>query len=106
MMSLMCTSTALNPARSNAAAISTWPFTPCSRRMAMLGRENLLPPPCRGITSDLAEVSFSLVEWLVVSLRVGEGVEVWLALATSPPPPPPPPPPRGGGGRGGGVGGT
>ena len=34
----MCTSTASKPARSNAAAISTWPFTPCSRRMATRGR--------------------------------------------------------------------
>ena len=31
----MWTSTASNPARSKAAAISIWPFTPCSRRMAM-----------------------------------------------------------------------
>ena len=36
MMSLMCTSTAAKPARSNAAAISTWPFTPCSRRIAIV----------------------------------------------------------------------
>ena len=34
----MCTSTASKPARSNAAAISTWPFTPCSRRIATRGR--------------------------------------------------------------------
>ena len=38
MMSLMCTSTASKPARSNAAAISTWPLTPCSRRIATRGR--------------------------------------------------------------------
>ena len=37
-MSLMCTSQASNPARSNAAPISTCPFTPCSRRMATRGR--------------------------------------------------------------------
>ena len=37
-MSLMCTSYASNPARSNAAAISTWPLTPCSRRIATFGR--------------------------------------------------------------------
>ena len=37
-MSLMCTSCASNPARSNAAAISTSPLTPCSRRIAMGGR--------------------------------------------------------------------
>ena len=34
----MCTSTASKPARSNAAAISTWPLTPCSRRIATRGR--------------------------------------------------------------------
>ena len=34
----MCTSTASKPARSNAAAISTWPLTPCSRRIAIAGR--------------------------------------------------------------------
>ena len=33
----MCTSKAAKPARSNAAAISTWPLTPCSRRTAMRG---------------------------------------------------------------------
>ena len=38
MMSLMCTSCASKPARSNAAAISTSPFTPCSRRIAIGGR--------------------------------------------------------------------
>ena len=37
-MSLMCTSTAAKPARSKAAAISTWPLTPCSRRIAIRGR--------------------------------------------------------------------
>jgi hypothetical protein len=37
-MSVMCTSTARNPARVKAAAISTSPFTPCSRRMATAGR--------------------------------------------------------------------
>ena len=37
IMSLMVTSTAAKPARSKAAAISIWPFTPCSRRMAMRG---------------------------------------------------------------------
>ena len=36
--SVMCTSTASNPARSKAAAISTCPLTPCSRRMATRGR--------------------------------------------------------------------
>ncbi len=36
--SLMCTSTHSKPARSKAAAISTWPLTPCSRRIAMRGR--------------------------------------------------------------------
>ena len=36
--SLMCTSYASKPARSNAAAISTWPLTPCSRRIATRGR--------------------------------------------------------------------
>jgi hypothetical protein len=40
-MSLICTSTAAKPARSKAAAISTWPLTPCSRRMATLGRAPL-----------------------------------------------------------------
>ena len=34
----MCTSTASKPARSNATAISTWPLTPCSRRIATRGR--------------------------------------------------------------------
>ena len=34
----MCTSTASKPARSKAAAISIWPLTPCSRRMATRGR--------------------------------------------------------------------
>ena len=34
----MCTSTGANPARSNAAAISTWLLTPCSRRIATRGR--------------------------------------------------------------------
>ena len=34
----MCTSKAAKPARSNAAAISTWPLTPCSRRIAIAGR--------------------------------------------------------------------
>ena len=34
----MCTSTAVKPARSKAAAISTWPLTPCSRRTATPGR--------------------------------------------------------------------
>ncbi len=34
----MCTSNASKPARSNAAAISTWPLTPCSRRIATRGR--------------------------------------------------------------------
>ena len=37
----MCTSTDSKPARSNAAAISTWPFTPCSRRMATRGRASV-----------------------------------------------------------------
>ena len=37
MMSLMWTSTASKPARSNAAAISIWPLTPCSRRIATRG---------------------------------------------------------------------
>ena len=37
-MSLMCTSTASKPARSKAAAISTWPLTPCSRSIATRGR--------------------------------------------------------------------
>ncbi len=41
IISLMCTSTAVKPARSNAAAISIWPLTPCSRRMAMRGRAPL-----------------------------------------------------------------
>ena len=36
--SLMCTSNASKPARSNAAAISIWPLTPCSRRIATFGR--------------------------------------------------------------------
>ena len=36
--SVMCTSMASNPARVNAAAISTWPLTPCSRRIATRGR--------------------------------------------------------------------
>ena len=40
----MCTSTASKPARSNAAAISTWPLTPCSRRMATRG---LAPVPTK-----------------------------------------------------------
>ena len=34
----MWTSIAAKPARSNAAAISTWPLTPCSRRIAIAGR--------------------------------------------------------------------
>ena len=34
----MCTSTASKPARSNATAISIWPLTPCSRRIATFGR--------------------------------------------------------------------
>ena len=34
----MCTSNASKPARSNAAAISIWPLTPCSRRIATRGR--------------------------------------------------------------------
>ena len=34
----MWTSMAAKPARSKAAAISTWPLTPCSRRMATRGR--------------------------------------------------------------------
>ena len=34
----MCTSNASKPARSNAAAISTCPFTPCSRSIATRGR--------------------------------------------------------------------
>ena len=38
-MSVMCTSTASKPARWNAAAISTWPLTPCSRRIATRGRD-------------------------------------------------------------------
>ncbi len=33
----MCTSTGVKPARAKAAAISTSPLTPCSRRMATLG---------------------------------------------------------------------
>ena len=37
-ISLMCTSTAAKPARSNAAAISICPLTPCSRRIATRGR--------------------------------------------------------------------
>src|SRR5438105_5010296 len=41
----MWTSTASKPARSNATAISTCPFTPCSRRMAMRGRA----PPAVGV---------------------------------------------------------
>ena len=36
--SVMCTSTAANPARWNAYAISVWLLTPCSRRIAMRGR--------------------------------------------------------------------
>ena len=36
--SLMWTSFASKPARSKAAAISTWPLTPCSRRIASRGR--------------------------------------------------------------------
>ena len=36
--SVMCTSHASKPARSNAAAISTWPLTPCSRSTATRGR--------------------------------------------------------------------
>ena len=36
-MSDMCTSTAAKPARMKAAAISTWLFTPCSRRIATRG---------------------------------------------------------------------
>jgi hypothetical protein len=38
----MCTSMAAKPARSKAAAISTWPLTPCSRRIAMRGRRRLM----------------------------------------------------------------
>ncbi|MNE31379.1 hypothetical protein D3C76_988370 [compost metagenome] len=38
----MCTSMAAKPARSKAAAISTWPLTPCSRRMATCGRTPFL----------------------------------------------------------------
>ena len=34
----MCTSTGAKPARSKAAAISTWLLTPCSRRIATRGR--------------------------------------------------------------------
>ena len=34
----MCTSYASKPARSNAAAISMWPLTPCSRSTAIFGR--------------------------------------------------------------------
>ena len=36
--SVMCTSSAAKPARSNAAAISIWLLTPCSRRIATRGR--------------------------------------------------------------------
>ena len=42
--SVMCTSTASKPARSNAAAISICPLTPCSRRIATRGRA---PPRAR-----------------------------------------------------------
>ena len=47
--SVMCTSTASNPASANAAAISTCPFTPCSRRIATLGlaRRPRFPPFAR-----------------------------------------------------------
>ena len=38
MRSVMWTSTASKPARVNAAAISIWPLTPCSRRIATRGR--------------------------------------------------------------------
>ncbi|MNO82926.1 hypothetical protein D3C76_742120 [compost metagenome] len=38
----MCTSMAAKPARSKAAAISTWPLTPCSRRIATCGRTPFL----------------------------------------------------------------
>ena len=38
----MCTSIASKPARSNAAAISSWPLTPCSRSTATRGRVPLL----------------------------------------------------------------
>jgi hypothetical protein len=46
----MCTSTARNPARVKAAPISTSPFTPCSRRMATVGR-------LREVASDRVEVA-------------------------------------------------
>ncbi|MNN23709.1 hypothetical protein D3C81_1371140 [compost metagenome] len=38
----MCTSMAAKPARSKAAAISTWPLTPCSRSTATCGRTPFL----------------------------------------------------------------
>ncbi len=37
----MCTSTGVKPARSKAAAISNWEFTPCSRSTTTLGRAPL-----------------------------------------------------------------
>ncbi len=57
--SLMCTSTASKPARSKAAAISIWPFTPCSRRMATRGRaprartERTAPPDPAGAVAGI-----------------------------------------------------
>jgi hypothetical protein len=44
--SVMCTSLGRKPARSNAAAISSWLLTPCSRRIAISGRAPLQDVRC------------------------------------------------------------
>ena len=55
----MCTSTLANPARSKAAAISTWPLTPCSRKIATCGRS--LTAPWRAIRGALTDSAGSNV---------------------------------------------
>ncbi len=47
----MCTSNASKPARVNAAAISTWPLTPWSRRIATFGRTPVFDDTAAAISS-------------------------------------------------------
>ena len=69
MMSVICTSTAENPAQSKAKAISAWPLTPCSRRIATRGLEME-----SRFESDVAKER-TLADGLKVKLKESPGSE-------------------------------
>ena len=89
----MCTSTGWKPARRNAAAISTWLFTPCSRRIATGGFAPVLMNGAAGFSAGAgagAGVGFGLGAGAGagasagLSLGAGGGAFAGLHTATAP----------------------